>query len=135
MQAVLWKLVALPLPFQAEFWDWNSIQDVETQQLGQTTVLPQILLSLYLQWITSAFFFFFLIFQWISKTSRWRLDVEKKNETTLLQTSEIQNRKELGLDWELKQNSGIWQGSTKLDPIIFKLLWYLLPNLPCLSRI
>lgn len=41
----------------------------------------------------------------------------------LLETSEIQNRKELGLDWELNENTGIWQGSTKLNPIIFKHLW------------
>lgn len=40
----------------------------------------------------------------------------------LLETSEIQNRKELGLDWELNENTGIWQGSTKLNPIIFKHL-------------
>lgn len=50
----------------------------------------------------------------------------------LAQASENQNRKELGLDWGLKQNAGMWQGSTKLNPTVLKLLWALFSNTLCL---
>lgn len=89
--------------FQAELWDWNCKWYSKhghnaLMALGQTTVLPRILLFIYLKKITSSFF----IFHSFSKTSRCRFDVEEKNEMALLETSEIQNRNELGLDWKLK---------------------------------